>query len=132
MSRSLSQTIYASIFYPEIRTFLPTEKMLSECVRVFFLISSSAEVVIHLYIQMFSINLTWRMVQVTCQDVSTMMRQEQNSIIFLINNGGYTIEVEIHDGPYNVIKNWSYTGFVDAIHNGEGKVWTTKVFFLQE
>ena len=27
-----------------------------------------------------------------------------------INNGGYTIEVEIHDGPahnnYNVIKNW--------------------------
>ncbi|XP_024356342.1 pyruvate decarboxylase 1 isoform X1 [Physcomitrium patens] len=65
--------------------------------------------------------------QVTCQDISTMIRQEQNSIIFLINNGGYTIEVEIHDGPYNVIKNWSYTGFVDAIHNGEGKVWTTKV-----
>lgn len=72
--------------------------------------------------------LTWKWwVQVTCQDISTMMRQEQNSIIFLINNGGYTIEVEIHDGPYNVIKNWSYTGFVDAIHNGEGKVWTTKV-----
>ncbi|CAL5351526.1 unnamed protein product [Camellia sinensis] len=32
------------------------------------------------------------------------------TIIFLINNGGYTIEVEIHDGPYNVIKNWNYTG----------------------
>ncbi|KAI7992248.1 hypothetical protein LOK49_LG12G00636, partial [Camellia lanceoleosa] len=32
------------------------------------------------------------------------------TIIFLINNGGYTIEVEIHDGPYNVIKNWKYTG----------------------
>ncbi|THG13888.1 hypothetical protein TEA_029115 [Camellia sinensis var. sinensis] len=49
------------------------------------------------------------------------------SIIFLINNGGYTIEVEIHDGPYNVIKNWDYTGLVDAIHNGEGKCWTAKV-----
>jgi TPP-dependent 2-oxoacid decarboxylase len=34
-----------------------------------------------------------------------------------MNNGGYTAEVEIHDGPYNVIKNWNYTGLVDAIHN---------------
>ncbi|KAK9013878.1 hypothetical protein V6N11_005058 [Hibiscus sabdariffa] len=65
--------------------------------------------------------------QVTAQDISTMMRCEQKSIIFLINNGGYTIEVEIHDGPYNVIKNWNYTGLVDAIHNGEGNCWTKKV-----
>ncbi|KAF7847018.1 hypothetical protein BT93_L3440 [Corymbia citriodora subsp. variegata] len=65
--------------------------------------------------------------QVTAQDISTMIRCGQKSIIFLINNGGYTIEVEIHDGPYNVIKNWNYTGLVDAIHNGEGKCWTTKV-----
>ncbi|XP_027069610.1 pyruvate decarboxylase 1 [Coffea arabica] len=65
--------------------------------------------------------------QVTAQDVSTMVRCGQRTIIFLINNGGYTIEVEIHDGPYNVIKNWNYTGLVDAIHNGEGKCWTTKV-----
>ncbi|WJX82179.1 Pyruvate decarboxylase 1, variant 2 [Trifolium repens] len=50
--------------------------------------------------------------QVTAQDVSTMLRCGQNTIIFLINNGGYTIEVEIHDGPYNVIKNWNYTGLV--------------------
>ena len=68
--------------------------------------------------------------QVTVQDVSTMIRYGQNPIIFLINNGGYTIEVEIHDGPYNVIKNWNYTGLVDALHNGEGKCWTVKVFFL--
>ncbi|QCE03361.1 pyruvate decarboxylase 2-like [Vigna unguiculata] len=65
--------------------------------------------------------------QVTVQDISTMIRNEQNPIIFLINNGGYTIEVEIHDGPYNVIKNWNYTALVDAIHNGDGKCWTTKV-----
>ncbi|KAI4340335.1 hypothetical protein MLD38_025184 [Melastoma candidum] len=65
--------------------------------------------------------------QVTAQDISTMIRCGQRSIIFLINNGGYTIEVEIHDGPYNVIKNWNYTGLVDAIHNGEGKCWTAKV-----
>ncbi|KAL0429114.1 UNVERIFIED_CONTAM: Pyruvate decarboxylase 2 [Sesamum radiatum] len=65
--------------------------------------------------------------QMTAQDVSTMIRCGQKSIIFLINNGGYTIEVEIHDGPYNVIKNWNYTALVDAIHNGEGNCWTTKV-----
>ncbi|CAA6669308.1 unnamed protein product [Spirodela intermedia] len=70
--------------------------------------------------------------QVTAQDVSTMLRAQQNPIIFLINNGGYTIEVEIHDGPYNVIKNWNYTGLVDAIHNGQGKCWTTKVRYEKE
>ncbi|XP_047317325.1 pyruvate decarboxylase 2-like [Impatiens glandulifera] len=65
--------------------------------------------------------------QVTAQDISTMIRCEQKTIIFLINNGGYTIEVEIHDGPYNVIKNWNYTALVDAIHNEEGNCWTAKV-----
>ncbi|XP_051130496.1 pyruvate decarboxylase 1-like [Andrographis paniculata] len=65
--------------------------------------------------------------QVTAQDISTMLRCRQNPIIFLINNGGYTIEVEIHDGPYNVIKNWNYTALVDAIDNREGNSWTTKV-----
>ncbi|KAF8719507.1 hypothetical protein HU200_024232 [Digitaria exilis] len=65
--------------------------------------------------------------QVTAQDVSTMLRCGQRSVIFLINNGGYTIEVEIHDGPYNVIKNWDYTGLVDAIHNSDGNCWTKKV-----
>ncbi|KAH9611008.1 hypothetical protein KSS87_013239 [Heliosperma pusillum] len=65
--------------------------------------------------------------QVTAQDVSTMIRCGQKNIIFLINNGGYTIEVEIHDGPYNVIKNWDYTGVIKAIHNNQGNCWTAKV-----
>ncbi|KAJ9140555.1 hypothetical protein P3X46_031188 [Hevea brasiliensis] len=65
--------------------------------------------------------------QMAPQEVSTMLRWGHNSIIFLINNGGYTIEVEIHDGPYNVIKNWSYAGLVKTIQNGEGNCWTTKV-----
>ena len=68
--------------------------------------------------------------QVTAQDVSTMIRYGQRAIIFLINNGGYTSEAAIHGGPYNVIKNWNYTGLVDALHNGEGKCWTTKASCL--
>jgi TPP-dependent 2-oxoacid decarboxylase len=74
-----------------------------------------------------TIDDVWLAAQVTAQDVSTMLRCGQKSIIFLINNGGYTIEVEIHDGPYNVIKNWDYTGLVNAIHNSEGNCWTMKV-----
>ncbi|XP_038882334.1 pyruvate decarboxylase 2-like [Benincasa hispida] len=70
--------------------------------------------------------------QMTPQDVSTMLRLGQNNIIFLINNGGYTIEVEIHDGPYNVIKNWDYTAIVDAMDNREGNCWTTKVHTEKE
>ena len=67
----------------------------------------------------------------TAQELSTMLRCGQTSIIFLINNGGYTIEVVIHDGPYNVIKNWNYTALVDAINNGGDKCWTTKVKYCK-
>ncbi|XP_027933539.1 pyruvate decarboxylase 1-like [Vigna unguiculata] len=70
--------------------------------------------------------------QMTVQEVSTMLRCGQNCIIFLINNGGYCTETEIHDGPYNVIKNWDYAGLVEKIDNGEGKCWTTKVHCEEE
>jgi pyruvate decarboxylase len=65
--------------------------------------------------------------QMTAQEVSTMLRYNANPIILLINNGGYTIEVEIHDGPYNQIKNWNYTALIEAFQNKEGALWTAKV-----
>ncbi len=58
--------------------------------------------------------------QLTAQELSTIIRYGLDPIIFLINNGGYTIEVEIHDGPYNNIKNWDYAGLVDVFNAGEG------------
>ena len=58
--------------------------------------------------------------QVTAQEVSTMIRYHVNPIIFLLNNRGYTIEVEIHDGPYNNIKNWDYAGLIQVFNAGEG------------
>lgn len=61
------------------------------------------------------------------QDVSTMIRYGLNPIIFLINNGGYTIEVEIHDGPYNNIQGWDYSGLVQCFDNHQGNVFSTKV-----
>ena len=56
-----------------------------------------------------------------------MIRYGMRPIIFLINNGGYTIEVEIHDGPYNVINNWNYARLVDVFNGEAGKGRSAKV-----
>lgn len=70
--------------------------------------------------------------QLTAQAVSTMIRYELNPIIFLINNGGYTIEVEIHDGPYNNIQNWDYAGLINIFNSSEGKGWGQRVTTVGE
>jgi TPP-dependent 2-oxoacid decarboxylase len=59
--------------------------------------------------------------QMTAQELSTMIRYQVNPIIFLMNNGGYTIEVELHDGPYNQIKDWDYAGLMNVFNAGDGK-----------
>jgi pyruvate decarboxylase len=58
--------------------------------------------------------------QLTAQEVCQMVRLGLPVIIFLINNRGYTIEVEIHDGPYNNIKNWDYAGIMNVFNATEG------------
>ena len=58
--------------------------------------------------------------QISAQEISTMIRYRANPIIFLLNNGGYTIEAEIHDGPYNKIKNWDYAELIEVFNAGEG------------
>jgi TPP-dependent 2-oxoacid decarboxylase len=58
--------------------------------------------------------------QLTAQEISTMVRYGTRPIIVLVNNRGYTIEAEIHDGPYNRIKNWDYAGLMDVFNAGEG------------
>jgi indolepyruvate decarboxylase len=59
--------------------------------------------------------------QLTAQEVAQMIRRKLPVIIFLINNHGYTIEVEIHDGPYNNIKNWDYAGLIHAFNAEDGR-----------
>ena len=56
--------------------------------------------------------------QVTCQDLSTMIRNHLKPLIFLINNDGYTIERVISDHPYNDIQPWHYHKLMDVF--GEG------------
>jgi pyruvate decarboxylase len=58
--------------------------------------------------------------QMTAQEVSQMVRWRVPIIILLMNNKGYTIEVEIHDGLYNRIQNWKYASLVQAFNGEEG------------
>jgi pyruvate decarboxylase len=59
--------------------------------------------------------------QLTAQEVAQMIRQKLPVIIFLMNNHGYTIEIEIHNGPYNNIKNWDYAGLMNAFNAEDGR-----------
>jgi pyruvate decarboxylase len=59
--------------------------------------------------------------QLTAQEVAQMVRHQLPVIIFLMNNRGYTIEVEIHDGPYNNVKNWDYAGLIKAFNAEDGR-----------
>ncbi len=56
--------------------------------------------------------------QVTCQDLSTIIRYNLKPIIFLINNDGYTIERVICDHPYNDIQPWHYHKLVEVFGGG--------------
>ena len=48
--------------------------------------------------------------QVTAQELSTILRHDYKPVIFLINNGGYTIERGYlgKSEPYNDVANWAY------------------------
>ncbi|MHB8580833.1 MAG: alpha-keto acid decarboxylase family protein [Ignavibacteriaceae bacterium] len=58
--------------------------------------------------------------QVTCQDLSTMIRNHLKPVIFLINNDGYTIERVITDRPYNDIQPWNYHKLTEIFGGGLG------------
>lgn len=58
--------------------------------------------------------------QMTGQEVSQMVRCRVPIIMLLMNNRGYTIEVEIHDGLYNRLQNWNYALLVQAFNSNEG------------
>ncbi|OAG38676.1 hypothetical protein AYO21_07182 [Fonsecaea monophora] len=67
--------------------------------------------------------------QLTCQEVSTMIRHNLNPIIFIVCNNGYTIERFIHgmEAGYNDIQNWKYKDLVPAFGAAEGSYKTYQV-----
>ncbi|KAF7343225.1 Pyruvate decarboxylase [Mycena venus] len=55
--------------------------------------------------------------QLTVQELSSMIRHGLKPIIFVLNNGGYEIERVIHgrDRKYNDIANWNWTGLLSVL-----------------
>ncbi|RAL04490.1 uncharacterized protein BO80DRAFT_441954 [Aspergillus ibericus CBS 121593] len=53
--------------------------------------------------------------QMTAQELSTMIYQKVNPVIFVFNNLGYKIETAVHDGPYNYIANWDYAKLASVL-----------------
>ena len=58
--------------------------------------------------------------QMTCQELSTIVRSRLNPIICVLNNKGYTTERFIREGPYNDINNWSYHLWPQIVGEGWG------------
>lgn len=58
--------------------------------------------------------------QVTCQELSTIIRHRLKAVIFLLNNDGYTIERVICERPYNDLQPWRYHKLVEVFGGGLG------------
>ncbi|MFZ5448030.1 MAG: alpha-keto acid decarboxylase family protein [Thermodesulfobacteriota bacterium] len=56
--------------------------------------------------------------QMTVQELSTIIRRGLNPIIFIMNNDGYAIERVFHDGPYNDLQMWRYSGLPEIFGGG--------------
>ncbi len=70
--------------------------------------------------------------QMSAQELSTLIRYDFKPIIFLMNNASYGIEVQIHDGPYNVINNWQYKDLVSVFNGESHRAKSFKVTTYQE
>ncbi len=64
--------------------------------------------------------------QMTAQEVSTIIRERLNPIIFVMNNDGYTIERLMVDGAFNDLQMWNYSGLPAVFGGGWGCVVKTE------
>jgi len=58
--------------------------------------------------------------QMTCLELSTVVRNGFNPIVVVLNNKGYTTERFLQDGPFNNILNWQYHRLPDLLGSGWG------------
>ena len=58
--------------------------------------------------------------QMTGQELSTIVRNNLNPIVIVLNNKGYSTERFIDDGPYNDVLNWQYHRMPELLGAGMG------------
>jgi TPP-dependent 2-oxoacid decarboxylase len=71
--------------------------------------------------------------QMTAQEVSTLVRMRCPAIIVVINNDGYLIERKLHeDGAYNDLQMWRYAGLPEVFGAGTDNARGTRVTTEEE
>ncbi len=58
--------------------------------------------------------------QMTCLELSSVVRNGFNPIVIVLNNKGYTTERFLQEGPFNDILNWNYHRLPDLLGGGWG------------
>jgi indolepyruvate decarboxylase len=58
--------------------------------------------------------------QMTGMELSTAVRFGLDPIVVVLNNGGYTTERFLHEGPYNDILRWRYSRLPEVLGAGRG------------
>lgn len=64
--------------------------------------------------------------QMTCQELSTIVREKLNPVMFLMNNDGYTIERMMLDGAFNDLQRWNYSDLPTVFGGGWGRAVSTE------
>ena len=58
--------------------------------------------------------------QMSVTELSTILENKLNPIIFVLNNQGYTTERFLLDGDFNNIRNWDYHKVTEMLRGGQG------------
>lgn len=58
--------------------------------------------------------------QMTCMELSSIVRNGLNPIVVVLNNKGYSTERFLQEGPFNDILNWNYHRMPDLLGSGWG------------
>jgi len=64
--------------------------------------------------------------QMSCTELSTLVRYKKSAIVVVLNNDGYTTERYLLEGAFNDLSMWSYDRIVDVIGGGSGWVVRTE------
>jgi indolepyruvate decarboxylase len=64
--------------------------------------------------------------QMSCLELSTIIEHKLNPIVFVLNNGGYSTERFLLDGPFNDIRNWDYAAITKMLKGGKSAVVRTE------
>jgi indolepyruvate decarboxylase len=59
-------------------------------------------------------------------ELSTILNQKGNPIVFVLNNGGYATERCLIDGGFNDIRRWNYHKVTELINGGNGRIVATE------